>query len=100
MADNKRQQKDIHMKSLQQNGGAALDAMKSSKSNNHFRACQTKGVSFVPLLVGGAMTQFSIIAPLLSSPPSAFPQTDGERQTDRKRQTCRQAERQTVIDRQ
>ena len=31
--------------------GAALDAMKTSKLNKHFRACQSNGVFFVPLVV-------------------------------------------------
>ena len=31
--------------------GAAIDSMKSSKLNKHFRHCQTNGISFVPLVV-------------------------------------------------
>ena len=31
--------------------GAAIDSMKALKMNKHFRACQTNGVHFVPLVV-------------------------------------------------
>ena len=64
--------------------GAAIESMKASKMNKHFRACQVNGVNFIPLVVetlgGIRICQQTILFPsyekklsmMISSPPNRY----------------------------